>query len=115
MKSRSIFLILLLIFRVFVLPVSFLRHIGEIKNVNETFEQIRLKKRRSSYHENSGQTYEAVSVTSTVTAIARRIFPFRFKKLTLPSLSIFIPFYTSRLNASAIDCCRYLRNRTLRI
>ena len=115
MKYRSIFLILLLVFRVFVLPMNFLRHIGEIKNVNETFEQIRLKKRRSSYQENAGQTYEAVAVTSTVATIARRIFPFRFKKVILPPLSSFIPFYTDRLSGATISCCRYLRNRALRI
>jgi hypothetical protein len=115
MKYRSLFLILLLIFRVFVLPINFLRHIGEIKNVNQTFEQIRLKKRRSSYQENIEQTYEAVTATSTVSAIVRRIFPFRFKKVVLPSLNVFIPFYTDRLSTSALSCCRYLRNRTLRI
>lgn len=115
MKYRSLFLILLLIFRVFVLPMNFVRYIGEIKNVHEAFEQIRLKKRRSSYQENTGQTYEAVTVTSTVATIARRIFPFGFKKIALPSLNIFIPFYTDRLSVATISCCRYLRNRALRI
>jgi hypothetical protein len=119
MKHRPLLLILLLVFRVFVVPVGYALHSDEIANVSDAFEHFRLKKRRSSYLDDAGHTCEISVFTLIISCAASRKKKAAVRHnddiltaLTQWSAPILALFFPTRFIATGP---LYLRNRVLRI
>ncbi|MBN9379569.1 MAG: hypothetical protein J0H74_02310 [Chitinophagaceae bacterium] len=114
MKPRIVSFFLLIVFRVFLVPAWFAWHIGEVKDASETFEHIRLKKRRSSYLE---ENISSIGIHLSRTAIAtrvQRLLPFCPEITDAPGVcpdENSSSYFFSRHRVLPL----YLRNRVLRI
>ena len=115
MNSRLLLFVALLISRVFVTPVWFSLHIEAVKSAAETFEQVRLKKRRSSYIEED-YFQEATLGIEASAIIARR---FRLKQTLVHKTAAALVHSFDHFSCSFLTLISanslFLRNRVLRI
>lgn len=114
MKGRLLIFLALLFSRVFVTPVCFSLHAGQVPNPAETFEQVRLKKRRSTFIEEEYFHEASFGIVSSIVSVKRI--------LRMPSIRQWIPTLPLRNNVTSVlsdVTCKitslFLRNRVLRI
>src|SRR5581483_2449057 len=116
MKHRSLFLLLILVFRVCVVLIGFARYAAALQHVNVNYEQIRIKKRRSSFLEEGAHTFEAVSWASSVYVNVKQLFPFVGAVATIVTSSFTaLSSLKYHFTTPVIRCYLYLFNRALRI
>lgn len=114
MRLRIVSFFLLIVFRVFLVPAWYAWHIGEIKDASETFEHIRLKKRRSSHLEENIPFAGILLSRTAISTRVQRLLPFCPEITDAPGScqkEDSSPYLLSRHLVLPL----YLRNRVLRI
>ncbi|WP_133055395.1 hypothetical protein [Niastella koreensis] len=116
MKHLSFFLILLMAFRVCVVPVGFARYANELKHSKVTFEQIRVKNRRSSYLE-EGDHFSQTLTSASAICVSLKRFLFTAKKKVTPAFSLISALFSFKYHSTLPATPRYLYllNRAFRI
>jgi|UPI00047D14F4 hypothetical protein len=113
MKHASLLLLLLLVFRVCVIPLGF---VSQLKQSTVSFEQVRIKKRRTSYCEEEAHAPVISTRFYAAGIVVQQSFPFSPKKtVTAIARSIGDPALKFQLFTPEIHNCLYLLNRVLRI
>ena len=114
MKHLPLFLLLLLAFRICIVPAGYVRYASELKQHGVAFEQIRVKNRRSSYLE-EGDHISENHPTAAAIAVSFRRFLFTAKKRVVRHFIAALPSFNYHLLFPATPRCRYLLNRAFRI
>jgi hypothetical protein len=114
MRLRIVSFFVLIIFRVFLVPVWYAWHVPEVKDAVGTFDHIRLKKRRSSYLEENPLSIEVCFSRAAVNSQVQRLLPF-YPEIAATPPSCAEENGLSYLISRDPVLPLYLRNRTLRI
>lgn len=117
MKGYLHIFILLLVSQIFVAPVCFGLQINEVKDPSATFEQIRLKKRRSIFIEEAYVFEAAFGIVAVIVTVQRmRLKAGQAQSFLRPFLHFFdLPLITYPLLSPAVATSLFLRNRVLRL
>jgi len=113
MHHRVLLLLFLIFSRVFVAPVWFSIHASKLRSSADTFEQVRLKKRRSSFlEEEQISNFFWITEAEQGNISEQRFF---FKTNIVQSFSRLSSFLKFPVFNHSLTYLIFLRNRVLRI